>query len=92
MATHHRVSWLELCFLRAQSSRSAIASSAQLQRLVKIILRANVSVPVSEAAGLNATSLLLNALSSAQFWELPNLRSASTVNRCPSLIVFQLLF
>ncbi|KAJ7900109.1 Urb2/Npa2 family-domain-containing protein [Mycena olivaceomarginata] len=54
----------------------AIASSAQLQRLVKIILRANVSVPVSEAAGLNATSLLLNALSSAQFWELPNLRTA----------------
>ncbi|KAF8213299.1 Urb2/Npa2 family-domain-containing protein [Mycena galopus ATCC 62051] len=51
----------------------AIASPIQLQRLVKIILKANFAAHSS--AGLNPTSLLLNALSSAHFWELPNLRT-----------------
>ncbi|KAF7339660.1 Urb2 domain-containing protein [Mycena sanguinolenta] len=54
----------------------AIASPVQLQWLVKIIFRANIAAHVSEAASLNANLLLLNALSSAQFWELPNLRTA----------------
>ncbi|KAJ6574877.1 Urb2/Npa2 family-domain-containing protein [Mycena capillaripes] len=54
----------------------AIASPAQLQRLVKTLFRANVDAYVFVEARLDATSLLLNALSSAQFWELPNLRTA----------------
>ncbi|KAJ6519597.1 Urb2/Npa2 family-domain-containing protein [Mycena sanguinolenta] len=41
-----------------------------------IIFRANIAAHVSGEAGLDANLLLLNALSSAQFWELPNLRTA----------------
>ncbi|KAJ7293352.1 Urb2/Npa2 family-domain-containing protein [Mycena rebaudengoi] len=52
----------------------AIASRQQLGRLVKVILTSKVGVPSPHK--LDATSLLLNAFSSAQFWELPNLRVA----------------
>ncbi|KAJ7139899.1 Urb2/Npa2 family-domain-containing protein [Mycena epipterygia] len=54
----------------------AIATAAQLQRLVKILVRANVGEYAPVALRLNAASLLLNALSSAQFWELHNVRTA----------------
>ncbi|KAF7339844.1 Urb2 domain-containing protein [Mycena venus] len=54
----------------------AIATPAQMQRLIKIIFSANIAANTSQAEGVNATLLLLNALSSAQFWELPNLRTA----------------
>ncbi|KAJ7783538.1 Urb2/Npa2 family-domain-containing protein [Mycena maculata] len=50
-----------------------IASTVQLQRFVTILVKSNVREYVPH---LNATSLLLTALSSAQFWELPNLRAA----------------
>ncbi|KAJ7042473.1 Urb2/Npa2 family-domain-containing protein [Mycena alexandri] len=52
----------------------AIASPTQLQRLAKILFAANIEA--YEETRLDATSLLLSALSSAQFWELPNLRAA----------------
>ncbi|KAJ7492845.1 Urb2/Npa2 family-domain-containing protein [Mycena latifolia] len=54
----------------------AIASPEQLERLVKILVRASVVDDVPVAPRLNATTLLLDALSSAQFWELPNVRTA----------------
>ncbi|KAJ6604425.1 Urb2/Npa2 family-domain-containing protein [Mycena vulgaris] len=54
----------------------AIASVAQLQRLVKILVKPSATEHVPEGPRLNAASLLLRALSSAQFWELPNLRTA----------------
>ncbi|KAJ7706421.1 Urb2/Npa2 family-domain-containing protein [Mycena rosella] len=57
----------------------AIASAAQLQRLVRILVRTNVVNYAPVAPGLDETSLLLGALSSAQFWELPNVRTAILV-------------
>ncbi|KAJ7275268.1 hypothetical protein B0H12DRAFT_249170 [Mycena haematopus] len=71
----------------------AIASPVQLQRLVKIIFRANIVAHVSGTAGLNANSLLLNVLSSAQFWEFPNLRTAILVfaDEATSVLVDPLL-
>ncbi|KAJ7786075.1 Urb2/Npa2 family-domain-containing protein [Mycena metata] len=52
----------------------AIASPTQLQRLAKILFAANIEA--YRETRLDSTSLLLSALSSAQFWELPNLRAA----------------
>ncbi|KAJ7169665.1 Urb2/Npa2 family-domain-containing protein [Mycena filopes] len=52
----------------------AIASPAQLQRLVKIFFATNIAAYTDTR--LDPTSILLSALSSAQFWELPNVRSA----------------
>ncbi|KAJ7655049.1 Urb2/Npa2 family-domain-containing protein [Mycena polygramma] len=54
----------------------AVASPAQLQRLVKILFTPGVGTYVYAEERVNATSLLVTALSSAQFWELPNLRTA----------------
>ncbi|KAJ7431795.1 hypothetical protein B0H11DRAFT_836888 [Mycena galericulata] len=54
----------------------AVASAPQLQRLVAILVKSNLGNYVPGALDLDATSLLLNALSSAEFWELSNLRAA----------------
>ncbi|KAK7064414.1 Urb2 domain-containing protein [Favolaschia claudopus] len=51
-----------------------IASSSHIHRFVKILFTATVAPRVSE--NVDMQTLLLNALSSAQFWELPNLRTA----------------
>ncbi|KAJ6627155.1 hypothetical protein B0H10DRAFT_422437 [Mycena sp. CBHHK59/15] len=53
----------------------AIASGRQLQRLVRILVK-NSGGEYVPSERLDATSLLLSAFSSAQFWELPNLRVA----------------
>jgi hypothetical protein len=58
---------------------SAIASTAQLQRFVKILVSTNFGGEyVSPTTGVTAPLLLLSALSSGQFWELPNVRSESS--------------
>ncbi|KAJ7071246.1 Urb2/Npa2 family-domain-containing protein [Mycena amicta] len=48
----------------------ALAFGPQLERLVKIIFKTPLTT-ASLGQGANATTLLLNALSSAEFWELP---------------------
>ncbi|KAJ7107656.1 Urb2/Npa2 family-domain-containing protein [Mycena crocata] len=67
---------LQMLIERWLPTIDVIASVPQLQRLVKILMRSDLGQHVAEAAHLNASSLLLSALSSAQFWELPNVRTA----------------
>ncbi|KAJ7630714.1 Urb2/Npa2 family-domain-containing protein [Roridomyces roridus] len=54
----------------------ALASEAQLRRLVSILVRFNVGECDPDPLHADGASILLTALSSAQFWELPNLRTA----------------
>lgn len=54
----------------------AIASSAQLQRFIRVLVTTTGTGYAAQPPCLDATCLLLSALSSAQFWELPNMRTA----------------
>ncbi|KAG6866798.1 hypothetical protein C0991_008734 [Blastosporella zonata] len=51
----------------------SFASTEQLERLIKAIMSIDIA-PTTASTGLQAQTLLLQTLHSAQFWELPNIR------------------